>query len=351
MRTLCFSALLMTACDPSEGETGSPNDTADTGGVPDSGDTADTADSGDTGDLPVEPDLSFVLGGEFRWTTLTLTWIDPTSLGSETLVFGDVLATQVVTGTPQDMTAPAPDPSALYEIDPLNLPGFLVAFYVPALVSGDGLYVGAGTTWPAYVTGSIPSDLGMAGIHEGWNALDISGGEADPQFAAPLAIPLMGAAAEVTVGGTYAGETEGFGLTMLSYAALSTGASVAPLYDTEATPAWSMTVGGKPPLDHLAYIDFIGVDGALEVPVSYADVDTSGAYSEGDSLLWPACTGDVAVGLLWVPGVPDLATALGLTMSGTSTGWVPILLGAEGGVVDPASGLALTMDETCTLDN
>lgn len=349
MRTLWLMCAALAACDSSDND--SAPDGADTG-LADSGlDTGDSAETGGTADTGVAPDLSFVLVGEFERTVLTLTWLDPTSLGSDTLVFGEVLSSTLVAGSPQRLNPPVPDAAALFEIDPVNYPGLLLALYVPALVNEYDLFVGAGTTWPAYVTGSIPSELGMAGVHEGWNALDISGGEADPQFADPLAIPLVGASPGVTVGGTYAGQTEGFGLTLVSYPSLTTGVAVEPLYDAAATAAWTIRVGDKPPPDHLAYLDFVGVDGALEVPVSYADVDASGAFTEGDTLMWPACEAGVAVGLLWVPGVADLGTALSLAMSGGTTGWVPIRMGGEGGIVDDASRLALTIDETCTLDN
>lgn len=352
MRTLWLMGATLVACGSNDGESGAtPADTADTGSEVDTGDSGDSGDSADTADTGVEPDLSFVLAGEFDRTMLTLTWLDPTSIGTESLLFGEVLSATPVTGSPQRLNPPVPEPTALFEIDPVNYPGLLLALYVPALVNEYGLYVGAGTTWPAYVTGSISSELGMAGVHEGWNALDISGGEAEPAFADPLAIPLMGASAGVTVGGTYAGQIDGFGLTLVSYSALSAGVLVDPLYDAAATAEWSVRIGDKPPPDHLAYLDFMGVEGALEVPVSYADVDASGAYNEGDTLMWPACEAGLAVGLLWVPGVADLAAALSLTMSGATTGWVPARLGGEGGIVDEVSRMALTIDETCTLDN
>ena len=352
MRTLWWLGAALMACESGNGETGTDGaDSGDTGAGADTADSADSGDTGDTEDTAPEPDLSFELSGEFDRTMLTLTWLDPTSLGSDTLVFGEVLSSTPITGTPQRLNPPAPEASALFEIDPVNYPGLLLAFYVPALVNEYGLFVGAGTTWPAYVTGSIPSELGMAGIHEGWNALDISGGEADPEFADPLAIPLMGASAGVAVAGTYAGQTEGFGLTLLSYPTLTAGTQVDPLFDAAATTDWMIRVGDKPPADHLAYLDFAGVEGALEVPVSYADADASGAYNEGDTLMWPACEAGIAVGLLWVPGLPDLGAALSLAISGGTTGWVPIRLGGEGGMVDEVSRFALTIDETCTLEN
>ncbi len=89
---------------------------------------------------------------------------------------------------------------------------------------------------------------------------------------------------------------------------------------------------------------------ALEVPIAYVDQDGSGGFTDRDAPLYPACSGGVPAGLLYLPGVTDLLTAWSLSVQGVGTGWVGLTLGDSGGAVLTDDELQdLAMDGSCTL--
>ena len=347
----------LVACDaPAPGETGDSEDTSDLG---ETGETGETGDPEDTGE---PPNLTFVLSGSFAGSTLGLTWLDATSLGSETgLVFGDTLASVAVTGSAMGLYAANPDASVLVEIDPVGSPGMLIAFYVPSLHvdsdgdglhSGDEAYAGVGSTWLVYVQGPVAADLAAGGLAEGWNTLDSLAQTETPVFGDPVDIPLDTSIAPVeslTIGGTIAGDLADVGIVTVSAVIFGGGSVAAPLYDEPATAAWSMTLSGTPPADHLIPLEFLGVDGAMELPNSYADADGSGSFGDGDMPLLPACSNGALVAVFWLPAATTMSAAMTATMTGWSTGWSVSYLSESGGEVPEADRTKLTIDDSCTM--
>lgn len=325
------------------------------------GDSADVADTSDTSDTGEPPNLTFVLSGSFAGATLGLTWLDAASVGSGgTFVFGDTLASVAVTGSAQGLYAAAPDASLLTEIDPVAAPGMLVGFYVPTLhldSDGDGLqngeeaYIGVGTTWAIYASGPVPADLAAGGLAEGWNTLDAVSQSETADFGDPVDIPLSASLAQVdsvTIGGTIAGDVDGVGLTTVSAVLFGGGSVEAPLYDEPATAEWSMTLSGNPPADHLMPLDFLQVDGAMELPNTYADIDGSASFGDEDSPLLPVCLDGSPVALFWLPTSTTLNAAMKATITGWGTGWSVSLLSESGGTVSGDDRTRLTVDESCS---
>ena len=281
-----------------------------------------TADSGDTDtdtDTDTDPavNLGFDIAGDYDGTTLSLTWLDPASLGSEELVFEDVLLTSAVATAHVEVAAPAPDATELIEIDPTTAPGLMAGLYVPALTRDD-VCVGVGMVWPVYLSGEIPADRAAAGF---------------------------------TVGGTFGGDPDGMRLVLLSAISLGVGEGPAPLCDGHMSAEWSIPVSGEPPADHRYELDFLGMDAALEIPFSYTDSDHSGDFTAGDALVNAACAGGTPVVLLWMPSPTDLTVAFGLVMQGGMSGWNAILMGGggPGGLLDEAARTSLLIDDGCVL--
>ena len=344
----------LVACDaPAPGETGDSEDTSDLG---------ETGETGETEDTGEPPNLTFVLSGSFAGSTLGLTWLDATSLGSETgLVFGDTLASVAVTGSAMGLYAANPDAALLTEVDAVAAPGMLVAFYVPTLhldADGDGLqngdeaYLGVGMTWAVYVQGPVPADLATGGLAEGWNTLNSTVQTENPEFGDIVDIPLDASIAPVeslTIGGTIAGDLADVGIVTVSAVIFGGGSVAAPLYDEPATANWSMTLSGTPPADHLVPLEFLGVDGAMELPNSYADADGSGSFGDGDMPLLPACSNGAPVAVFWLPSATTMNAAMTATMTGWGTGWSVSYLSESGGEVPEADRTLLSMDDSCTM--
>lgn len=341
MRCALFLALFACESDPGDkpDDSGGPDDTGEETGLP--------------------PDMGFDLDGAWSGATLTLTWLDVRSLGTETIVFGDTLLSLPASSDPLALVAGAPPEADLIEADPETAPGMMVAIYVPALHvdtdgdgarSGDEVYVGAGTWWPTWISGPIPASYVSAGAVEGWNALYVLSGEG-PSFGDPLAVPLSAAQDDtLTLGGRFDGDPDGRGLVLIPGVSLEGGTVASYAYDAPMLGAWSIALDGAPPADHLQDLEWLGAPGALELPVAYTDGDASGGFSGGDTPLWAACHDGVAVAAIWSPGATDLWTALTMAMQGTSAGWFAMTVGDGGGtVLDDAEAAALVMDEACVL--
>ena len=319
------------------------------GGEPvDSGDSAGGDTDTDT-DTDTDPaNLGFDVVGDFEGTTLSLTWLDASTLGTEDLAFGDVLLSTDVFAARVEVTAPTPDASELIEIDPEYAPGMMVAFYVPTLTRA-GAYLGVGAVWPIHISGEIPADFVAHGAAAGWNAL--TPGADGQEFGDEMAVPLpvnLGQMLDITLGGTMASDPDGLRLVLLSGISLG-GAGPDPLHDSHASTEWEIPVSGEPPADHFYELDFLEMEGALEIPFVYTDSDESGGYTSGDSLVNAACVSGTPVGLLWMPSPTDLTVAFGLVMQGGATGWNAILMGGPGGVLDEAARTSLVIDEGCVL--
>lgn len=320
-------------------------------------DTGDTAD--DTAD-DVPPDFTFALTGDWPGSTLTLTWLDFTSLGSEQPQLGAVAYSALVEDDSTGVPFGVPPEADMQEIDPDNAPGMMLAGYLPGLhldADGDGLqsgdetYAGVGLAWPIYVTGTIPTDFADMGFVEGWNALEFVPDGALPVPHDITAIPLaadLAVRTSITVGGSYTGE-EGASVVFVS-SLLFEGETVdAFIYDGALSDPWSVTLDGPPDADHFSELEGVGM-AALEVPIAYMDSDGSGGFTDHDTPLYAACSGGLPVGLLYLPGITDLLTGWSLTLQGVGSGWVAMSLADSGGVVlTDAQAQDLAMDASCTL--
>ncbi|GDX79556.1 hypothetical protein LBMAG42_13670 [Deltaproteobacteria bacterium] len=369
MRVLPF-CLVLVACETTPpdtgdtGHTGDTNDTAETGDTADTADTADTGDTGDTadtGDTGGPADLGFDLDGGWAGSTLTLTWLDASTLGTDSVVFGDVMFSADAGADPLLVSAGTPPASELLEADPEQAPGMMVAIYVPALhvdADGDGLlsgeetYVGAGATWPIYVTGVIPAQYTAMGVVDGWNAMYVFSGDEGPEFSDPMTIPLAANVAvneELTLGGSFADDPDGMGLVVIPGTAFEGGGVDSWLYDGPLAAAWSIPLSGEPPAEHFSAMEGVGW-AAMELPVAYID-EGSGSFGEGDIPTNAACFGGVPVGAIWFPGPTDLMVALQFGMTGMGSGWVAMTTGDVGGgtVLTEAEAASLSIDATCTL--
>lgn len=326
---------LMFACtagDATSDDTGSSQDTDESS---DSGETADSGDSGDSGNpdtgLAEVLALGFDVGGAWEGTTLSLTWLDVRSFGTGSLAFGDVLlsvpAEERVVLDPVD----PPDARFLQELDPVAFPGVKVAYFAPSLhldTDGDGLpsaeegYLGASLTFALYVTGVRGFVATLPDVVNGWNAVQIPfAANTEIALVDPLSIPID---ATLATDDTFdlAGTGSGRAALVSSLARAGTTVDTPTVWDGKLAAPWTIHVDGPPPADHYQYLDRLGVDGAVEVAVGYADTDASGGWTSGDGDEVPLCLGDDAVGLVYVPRVTNLPVALGLTYAGVSAGWI-----------------------------
>lgn len=354
--------ILLAACtgEPADTSSTGGDDTGETGGDDTDGDSA--ADSGDTGgDTGPADNLGFVIDGPFEGTTLSLTWVDPSTLGGENLAFGAILTSAPVTGATTTIYAEAPGSAELVEINPEDAPGLLMAMYVPALhvdEDGDGLpngaetYAGVAMTWAVYVGGVIPEQFTALGVVEGWNAF-LAAKQEQPVFSDAMAIPITASlqpSLDVALGGDLDFDPDGVRLMLISGQTFSGESTVGALVDQALSDPWSLTLSGPPSAERFYDITELGVRGALEVPLTYADLDGSETFDEtADQPLYGACHQGVPVALLWLPPPTSLSDAFSLTQLGAGSGWLALEMGGSGGVVDAAALTALSIDDSCGL--
>lgn len=349
MRVLPF-CLVLVACETTPPDTGDTSDTNDS-----AEDTADTADTGGP------PDLGFDLDGDWAGTTLTLTWIDGSTLGSESVVFGEVIVSAAAGADPLLVAAGVPPASALFEPEPEDAPGMLVAMYMPALhvdqdgdglLSGEETYVGAGTTWATYITGVIPEEYTAMGAVDGWNAILLFTDSGDPEFTDPMGIPLSANTSvneDLTLAGRFRGDPDGMGLVVIPGSAFEGGGVESWLYDEALTPSWSIPLTGEPPAEHFSTMEGIGW-AAMELPIAYVDERAAG-FGEGDIPTLAACFDGVPVGAIWFGGPTDLMMALQFSVTGMGSGWIAMTTGDVGGgtVLTEEEAATLSIDDSCTL--
>ena len=252
--------------------------------------------------------------------------------------FGDELDAVAASGSAASFTLGRPPEAHLAELD--GVPGLYGAFYFAAAwddPNGDAVkasgetYLGAGRVFPTYFEGDMPMELLLAGIVPGWNALEFVDGQDLPTVysieAAPLPLGLRPTAA-VTLSGTVAEgiDLAGRGLTTVP----SVDGASSALHDQALTDPWSLTFSGTPPADHFDREGGLGT--AVEIPLTYLDLDGSGALSEGDAPAEAVCVGDDAVAVLYVEPPTALYTAWVLTLQGLGVGWSPLGVSADGAV-------------------
>ena len=321
-------------------------------------DTSADSDSAIDDTATVPPDFSFALSGDWDGTALTLNWLDFTAMGGGDLSFGRVAYAATVDQDIIGVPFGVPPESELQEVDPTNAPGMKIAAYVPALhadLDGDVMhsagetYTGVGLAWPVYVSGPVPEDLAAFGIVEGWNGMEFKSDGSPPAMNDITALPLSTNLTErtsITIGGSYAASTgsDAERVALIPGALPSSPDTV--LYDGVLGDPWTISVDGAPPADHFTEMDGVG-NAALELPLAYSDVDGSVSLTDGDAPIAYACWDSLPVGLLYVPGITDLVTAVSWTQYGLGAGWMAVPFDDS---VLPLTGddlLSLSIDASC----
>ncbi|MCK6523699.1 hypothetical protein L6R49_19995 [Myxococcota bacterium] len=303
----------------------------------DSDSDSDTdADTDSDADADAET-LTFDLGEDGAGVAVRLVHI--LSFESED-PFGDELDATSAAGTTATFTLGRPPAEQLAELDPDGLPGLYAAFYFAAAwddTNGDATkggsetYLGAGRVFPTYFEGDMPMELLLAGVVPGWNALEFVDGQDLPKVypieAIPLPLGLRPTPSYTLTGGVAEGiELTGRGLTVVP----SVDGATTALHDQALTDPWSLTFSGAPPADH--FDRDAGLGTAVEIPLSYLDLDGSGGLTEGDAAAEAVCVDDRTVAMLYVTPPTELYTAWVLTLQGLGTGWSGLSVTADGAV-------------------
>lgn len=361
--SLLFPLLALFACDD-KGQI-----QLDDSGVDDSaveGDADTDADSDTDTDTDADGDadvtlLTFDIEGEYDGSAMELTWFLP---GDAELVLGDTIVSAEVTSNPFELAAPVPASSDLMELDPTNAPGFYAALYLISLhedsdgdhVHQDEPYLGVSRVWMFYADGTIPEGYLQIGIRHGWNALvpDLEN-DVPPTVLSIDAIPIatnLVPVDEITFGGTYTGtpDVSSLRLALIPYVAFEGQNPGSLLYDEAMSAAWSISLQGAPPPQHVVTGgDLNGV--ALEVPLTYVDVDGSGAFSTGDTGALAACYGGLTAAVWYYPQPTDLTTATYASLFGYGTGWAAFTVDANDqfAFLDETQRTSLVIEDGCGL--
>lgn len=254
--------------------------------------------------------------------------------------FGDALDAVAATGATASFLLSRPPEAHIVELDPDGLPGLYAAFYFAAAwedLNGDVLkgssetYLGAGRVFPTYFEGELPMELLLAGILPGWNALEFVDGQDLPSVypidAVPLPLSLRPTTAYALTGGVAEGiELDGRGLTVVP----SADGAASALSDQALTNPWRLSFSGAPPEDHMERDGGLGT--AVEIPLTYLDLDASGTLTEGDAAAEAVCLDDRVVAMLYVEPPTELDAAYVLTLQGLGTGWAPLAVSADGSI-------------------
>lgn len=359
---LSWSLVLLLACEPGKvGEDDSGGE-ADADTDSDSDSDTDSDSDGDTDsdtDVDGEADLAFDLSGEWSGSTLTLTWVDPSSLESERWELGETLASKPATADRVELVAGEPPPDELVEIDS-SAPGLTGALYAAALhidVDDDGELHdeplrGAGRYFALYLDGPIPPDFAALGLVSGWNGVAFTDDSVETVDA--LSIPLEASLVPVesiTIGGTAAGlGAADARLTFVPYVMFDGGSVDAYLADEPLDETWSLTVTGAPEADHWGPIEGFPEDAAMEFPIAYDDLDGSEGFTSADAPVAATCYDGTAVSLLYLDVPTDLQIGYLLTIYGIHVGWTALSVSDTGpGVLDEDQAQELEITTSCTL--
>lgn len=303
---------------------------------------------------------TFLPGEETEGTTLTLTWVEPSSLHHANYVLGDVLLSLPV--APEVVfDLHAPDPSLMVEVDPEGHPGVTAAYFVPALhidTDGDGLpsegesYLGVGKTWLLYVNGSPSGIEDLPNALRGWNAMevDLETGIAEATWDLDdlLIMATLWERPNVSLEGTWSEEVpRGTGLVFRSLVEAQGGAVELPVVaDQRAESPFRLPARGPPPDDHFADLK-PGVPAAIEVGEAYTDVDGDGAFTANDIPLHGVCSEGTPMGLAYLPTVPSLLLAIKLVGIGNPAGWSAVSLEENPRLVSNSVLTGLSVGSDC----
>ena len=361
-----IAALTLPAC--ADKETGG-KDTSDTDTDTDSGDTdSGDTDSGDTdsGDTDTSDTgggggttITFDMDGPYEGKTITLNYLDATTIGTTSYTFGASLTHTIAAADPQEMSVGQPLEDAFVAFNEETAPGLEIALYVPALhqdtdsdsvLSGEEVWLGVSTTWLGYVRGTIPEALATRGLVAGWNSFRVGASLTEAAFGPVTAVPLSANLLTKTVAelsGTYSGSTGR--LAALPYA-VTTGTEVAALLaDDDLASTWTIMLDGEPDADHFTGYPGLGY-AAWELPVSYKDRDSSDDYSDGDTIEYYACSEGSVVIIGYAKPTAMLSTALSMVQRGQTPGWTPFALGETGAtILTPDLLGSLELSDACSL--
>jgi|GEM_PF-2020107 len=354
----CTHGKLVKGDDTAVGDGGA--DTAGDGGADTAGDGG-----GDTGSGP-PPNVVVDLSGDAGGRVVGLANL--ASLDSAAFGFGAVSWTAVpVDGQAGFRVETLPVDAVEFELDPASFPGWKSALFMPFAFeddNGDGLHddteviTGTSTTWLAWFEAPLPAALAALGFSEGWNALDLSATKGFPPAADLLHIPLFQSLVpreSLTLSGTWEASSPSIhevGLALMPGSVIAGDAGVTDwFYDAPMAASWSATIKGPPPPDHKADIDGDGVTEAVEVPLSYHDLNHDGSMDPTtEPPLYAACSSGRVVLAWYVDPITALDQAWGWTMQGVGTGWLG-LVNPSGTVelLDEDALSGLVMDESCAL--
>lgn len=322
--------LLLLAC----GQEKIPLDDSDTGtSITDSEDSS-TTDSGDTG-TPTGTKAVFDLSGEWGGTVLSLTAISFDEAG--TVHLGEHLGTSLTAAEvtvylpePTEVMPNPDDPSVSYELVVASLHRDDDGDGYP---SGFEVISGVGTYWLLYWDGPVPPDLAQAGVVEGWNVYEPNAQIIGDLLAIPVEANMV-PNDHIAVAGGYSGSEDLGTLRMLLYPQAQAVHPVASvLYEGAMSDPWAIDLEDPAPSDHL--FDADGTELAMELPLVYLDADASGGPTEPDTALYNTCIADGSyVGLIYLPEVTSLETAIGLSGGGIHPGWI-------GGAFDASDNLTI----------
>ena len=234
-------------------------------------------------------------------------------------------------------------PEHLVELAPDHYPGLYAAMYVPTLfedIDGDlavdegEIIVGAGLVWPLWLEGELPAEAALLGIAAGWNGMDYS--EPDSiSFQRPEDLPVSASlwpVQSLSIGGLLEdsdalpprlsvrpGQESADGT-------LEVMDGVAPLDDVAMAwgEAWSVSIDGPPPDEHIAPHGATGWEGALEFLRMYEDSDGSGDWSEDDTLGDAICLEGEGAYLTYSRPLESPTTAFYYAWIGMPAGWAAL---------------------------
>ena len=308
--------------------------------IDDTGDDTGGDDTGETGGGDAT-EVSFALEGD--WSGLTVAVTQFTFGANDEIVVLDGLASAEASAAEVWVELPTPT-----ELTPYDATVSFGVFAASLHEDGDGdgfpagePIVGVARVWLMYLEGGVPSELLGMGLAEGWNAIDLLGGQpARALEGVPLGTNLS-LVETALIGGEFDGEFSD--TTRLALLPQAQGIS-SLIYDERLEPGpWSVTVAGAPPPDHLV-TDVVTY--AIETPLVFEDVDGSGGASEGDMPRFVACdaAGSSAL-LLWLDPVTDLAAAMQYGVMGYHAGWSAVVSDTDGNtrVLDEAEAWSLDL--------
>jgi hypothetical protein len=286
------------------------------------------------------------------------------SFQDDDLLIGDQVAASLVEDETR-VAVPVPDESELFELSP-EAPGLLAGLYGAVAFSDDdsdglqdegdeAIHGVPGDRSLIYLGGTIQDYLGQPAGFFVYYENKIG----DTIFANAelgLNLQVFDPSRELTVGGTSA-NLPGGGSPPVALVPLTglRGLPGDPLADNQSSDAWSFTLSGEPPSDHL--VDVTDDDGrtltvAWEVPLAYGDTDNSGGFTLADNLLGVGCDGSNTTTMLYVYPPTYLTYAFYFTGEGLNIGWSVLgnIPGSDDSVVveDPT---AIVIDPTaCSLN-